>query len=906
MLLRISAALADRYRIEHELGAGGMATVYLAQDLRHDRKVAIKVLRPELAAVIGAERFLSEIRTTANLQHPHILPLFDSGAVDSFLYYVMPFVEGISLRDRLNREKQLPIQDGVRIAVEIASALDYAHRHGVIHRDIKPENILLHDGSALVADFGIALAASKAGTRMTETGMSLGTPQYMSPEQAMGERELDARSDVYALGCVTYEMLTGEPPFSGPTAQAIVAKVMTAEPADAAALRKTIPPHVADAVHTALQKLPADRFASAREFADALGNASTSSVTRSSRVRASSTPHRAMSPTMVAVVAMVALGIGASSMAYFPRRSGSLAAARRLGIQLPPSQGLLASNEPTMAVAPDGSGVLYVGPGVNTRTQFWFRRWDRMQAERINQTVDEGSSSAFSPSGDSIAYLSAPRQLNLLPLIGGLPTTLPASGLLSVTDWSGGLDWGADGWLYVPGLSGLLRIDPRNGTQETVARFDSTRGDAAFLWPQVLPGFKGAIVTVVRRLGASDPARASIGIADFKTGQVRVILQGVRAIYSPTGYLIVVKPNGVLWGVPFDAGSFKVTGTARELGDTVALRRGNANPGTTDIALDRSGTLTYVSGGEGTVRAVWVERTGAWKPFAEGLGGALMDGVGLSPDGRRLVFSMAGNDRLSHLWLQPVEAAPKVRLTFDGNINFRARWRPGTNNISFLSDQDDLGNAGLYLFERDASGQGAIHRLSIGDDRAVGGHAWSPDGRWLVFRTDDQAMGNGDIMAIRPGVDSAARPLVATPAEELAPAISPDGRWLAYSSNESGRREVYVRPFPATDAARFQVSTTGGVTPLWSPDGRELFYIDAEGPQNMVSVPIVSGSAFQTGTPRVLFSTADYYIHPYQAQFDISKDGQRFVMIRRESGINPGIVVVFNFLDDLKRRMAAQ
>src|SRR5690606_37723632 len=234
----LAAALADRYRIERELGHGGMATVYLAGDLKHHRQVAIKVLRPELAAVIGAERFLSEIRTTAALQHPHILPLFDSGVTDrradgpsdrlseSFLYYVMPFVEGESLRDRLAREKQLPVADAVRIASEVASALDYAHRHGVIHRDIKPENILLHDGRALVADFGIALAASKAGgTRMTETGMSLGTPHYMSPEQAMGEREITARSDVYALGCVLYEMLIGEPPFNGPTAQAIVAKV---------------------------------------------------------------------------------------------------------------------------------------------------------------------------------------------------------------------------------------------------------------------------------------------------------------------------------------------------------------------------------------------------------------------------------------------------------------------------------------------------------------------------------------------------------------------------------------------------------------------------------------------------------------------------------------------------------
>jgi len=270
-MTRLSAALADRYRLERELGQGGMATVYLAQDLKHDRKVALKVLKPELAAVIGADRFLREIKTIASLQHPHILGLIDSGEMDGTAYYVMPYVEGESLRDRLSREKQLPIADAIRIATEVASALDYAHRHGVIHRDIKPENILLHDGQALVADFGIALAVSTAGgTRMTETGMSLGTPHYMSPEQAMGEREITARSDVYALGAMTYEMLTGDPPFTGSTAQAIVAKVMTEKPASIRRLRERVPLQVEDAVITALEKLPADRFPTAAAFAEAL------------------------------------------------------------------------------------------------------------------------------------------------------------------------------------------------------------------------------------------------------------------------------------------------------------------------------------------------------------------------------------------------------------------------------------------------------------------------------------------------------------------------------------------------------------------------------------------------------------------------------------------------------------
>jgi serine/threonine-protein kinase len=268
---RLTSALADRYRIERELGQGGMATVYLAEDLRHDRKVALKVLRPELGAILGGERFLQEIKVTASLQHPHILPLFDSGSADGLLFYVMPLVEGETLRERLDREKQLPVSEAVRIASEIAGALDYAHRRGVIHRDIKPENILLHDGRALLADFGIALAVRNAGgARLTETGLSLGTPHYMSPEQATGDRELDARTDVYAVGCVMYEMLTGAPPYTGPTAQAVITKLVTEDAPPVTDHRRAVPAYVADAVHLALEKLPADRFATAAEFVEAL------------------------------------------------------------------------------------------------------------------------------------------------------------------------------------------------------------------------------------------------------------------------------------------------------------------------------------------------------------------------------------------------------------------------------------------------------------------------------------------------------------------------------------------------------------------------------------------------------------------------------------------------------------
>ena len=271
ILTRLAGALADRYRIEREIGAGGMATVYLARDLKHDRDVALKVLRPELAAALGTERFLQEIRISARLDHPHILTLIDSGESDGFVWYALPYVRGESLRTMLTREKQLSVEDAVRIGTQIAGALDYAHRHGVVHRDIKPENILLHEGLAVVADFGIALAASEAGgDRLTLSGLSLGTPQYMSPEQATGTKDIDARSDVYSLGAMVYEALTGEPPHTGPTVQAVIAKLLTERPTRIRVVRDAVPQAIDDAVAKALAKVPSDRFARAGDFAAAL------------------------------------------------------------------------------------------------------------------------------------------------------------------------------------------------------------------------------------------------------------------------------------------------------------------------------------------------------------------------------------------------------------------------------------------------------------------------------------------------------------------------------------------------------------------------------------------------------------------------------------------------------------
>ena len=388
LLVRLQSALADRYCIERELGAGGMATVYLAEDLKHDRKVALKLLKPELAAVLGAERFVREIKTTASLQHPHILPLFDSGSADGFLFYVMPFIDGETLRAKLDRETQLGVDEAVRIAREVLDALHYAHEHGIVHRDVKPENILLHGGHAMVADFGIALAVSAAsGGRMTETGLSLGTPHYMSPEQATADREITARSDVYSLGSVLYEMLTGNPPHVGANAQQIIMKIITTPAEPLTVHRTSVPPNVAAAVATSLERLPADRFESARAFGEALGNpAYTNATFSASGMNAVSDTANAWRFNRLAgaISALTAVAIGTTLWAAL-RPAPQVVSRNRIVLwdnqKIP-----VGTVGRSLAISPDGGTVAFVD-GLGASTQLYVKERDRFDATALAGTT---------------------------------------------------------------------------------------------------------------------------------------------------------------------------------------------------------------------------------------------------------------------------------------------------------------------------------------------------------------------------------------------------------------------------------------------------------------------------------------------------------------------------------------
>ncbi len=847
---RLTAALSDRYRLERELGQGGMATVYLAQDLKHDRQVAIKVLRPELAAVIGADRFLSEIKTTANLQHPHILPLFDSGAADSFLFYVMPFIEGESLRDRLNREKQLPIVDAVRIASEVAGALDYAHRHNVVHRDIKPENILLHDGRALVADFGIALAASRAGgTRMTETGMSLGTPTYMSPEQAMGEREISARSDVYALGCVTYEMLVGEPPFTGPTAQSIVAKVMTAEPTGLIAQRKSVPPQVEAAVFTALEKLPADRFASAAEFAMALVNPTT--ATRRTTVMAAGRPGRRRPGWLpAALVGVVAFGAGGLAAALVLRQPAPRFPPVRLryAMTLPDSGALVDHNGSGLAYAPDGSAFAYT-----SRLGMMLRASDKLDAVPV-PGARRGVSPFFSPDGRWLGYMDGAKVMKV-PLAGGAPVTICDS----CTGYS--FSWGSDDTVRYhtapaanPNSRILMAVSARGGRPYVIAvdsAIDALRG------PILVPATR--IVLVSAFSGSS----SRLAALNLDSHVITVFDQpGFTPQWVAAGFVTLTSADGSLIALPFDAKR------GRPSGAPVTIARDVSQPDgfVSRAAVSASGAILYpLSGGNAPRRLALVGRAGSVTLLPSE--GRVYASPRFSPDGRRLALGITDQTGTRDVWVLDIAQRTWSRLTTSG-INNRPAWTPDGRRLVYSSNDD--------LWWIAADGSGRPESLLVANGNRFAGSV-TPDGRGLVFQ--EQASDRSGIRSMIFDSAPASRLLIPGTFGESAPALSPDGKWLAYQSDETGQMEVYVRPYPGP-GAQVPVSLQGGTEAVWAHSGRELYFRAGD---SLMAATVTLRPAFAVTGRRLLFTGAFATGDSYR-EYDVAPDDQHFVMLSGGAG----------------------
>jgi serine/threonine-protein kinase len=881
---RLRASLSDRYRIERELGQGGMATVYLAEDLKHDRKVAIKVLRPELAAVIGAERFLREIKTIATLQHPHILGLIDSGEVQGTAYYVMPYVEGESLRDRLTREMQLPVTDAVRIAREVASALDYAHRHGVIHRDIKPENIMLHDGQALVADFGIALAASKAGGgRMTETGMSLGTPTYMSPEQALGEREISSRSDVYALGAMTYEMLVGEPPFTGPTAQAIIARVMTEDPRSLTIQRKTIPPGVEAAVLTALQKLPADRFATAAEFATALANPTTTTMAQTSARPVVVSPVRrgwltAGAAALLALIVGLALGRNTAQSG-----NAGLTDVVRVALTFGDSTKLRAIDNIRLAISPGGQRVAFVGTE-GAENSLWVRDFNQPNARLLPGTKG-AFGPFFSPDGESIGFFTAAgggTVMKVISITGGVARTVLQDSLAAF----GGADWGDDGQIYFTNLArGLARVSPAGGVVTRISHPDSTTAVTEHDYPDVLPGSRRALVMLWRGSIGSN----HIGLIDLATGTTTDLTPGSFARYVAPGFLAIGAADGRLLAARFDPRQGRLIGTPVAVLQDVQEETGN---GTVQFAVSETGTIVYQRKLGGTDGMVWMDRSGKRTPVDTTIRGGL-SGVALSPDGSQIAVARieAGE---SQVWVKQLSTGSFSRLSFDVSNADRPVWTPDGRRVAFLATRNNRRTAWV----RRADGSDSAQAASPGDVQ-LDEIGFDPLGRYTVYRSQGGGLGTRRLMFVKNGVDTTTtRVLLQSRYDTFGMALSPDGQWLSYVSNESGNSEVYVRPFPNVDSARFAISVGGGMEAMWRRDGTELFFRNSRG--DMFAVPVTTGPHFQHGVPKLLFSSPGLGLQEYFRSYDVHPDGKRFLMLTSGGVDATELNVIFNWRAELE------
>ena len=898
---RLSAALSGRYTVTREIGAGGMATVYLAHDARHERDVAIKVLHPDLGAALGAERFLAEIKTTAKLQHPHILPLLDSGSADGLLWYAMPYVEGETLHGRLQRETQLPIAEAVRLACEVADALQAAHARGVVHRDIKPENILLQGGPgtphALVADFGIALAVqSSSGPRMTQTGLSLGTPQYMSPEQATGERVVDARSDLYALGAVTYEMLVGEPPFTGPNTQAIVAKLLATAPPSLMAMRNTIPSHVEAAVLTALAKLPADRQASVGEFAAQLSGAVPIAFKHAGQARLNTiaagggTPvdsRRAASMlrrTRVLLGLSVVLALAAGSgVAWLATRPAPIAPVRAFVLTLPDSTPLFdAPVGRRVAISPDGRRVYFVGGSATTFSLF-ARDLADTAVYRVPGT-ERGQSPVLCPGGRWLYFTRSQGQgIYRVPLEGGQATVVVDSATVQ--------DCNAAGELLVTRNRRLFLWRERRALRE-IAAPDSARGDNLIGYASFLPGGTHAVFAVGQD---GRPLDGTLATAPLTGGPIALLsITGMRPKWSH-GQLLFVR-QGELFAVPFDPKRNQVLGEPAPVVRNVATRLTG-----TDYDVSEEGTLVYASGTVGSrYRLARVDHEGREELLDREP--ASYSWPRVSPDGKRIAVEVQASNAVYDVWLFALASRSLERLTSDFSGIRPLGWSADGQRVAYLMIENGgtlQAKATIAWVPWDLSTAPRRIPVHTPNGTQVEDATLSSATDIIVVRTQGYgAPGDLWVAPPLPAGDSVrqTRPFVVTDADDETPRLSPDGRWVAYASNETGQFELYAR---AADGTGGRISLSGGfgAEPVWTPDGRGLYF---RGDDRMHFLALKGGAALEVVRHDTLF--ADPYRRVYlHTSYDVFPDGKSLLMQKPSGTSSRAPIVVLNWLGLLRQ-----
>jgi eukaryotic-like serine/threonine-protein kinase len=872
------------YEVQGTLGAGGMGEVYRARDLRLGREVALKTMPavfaedPERLA-----RFDREAQVLAALNHPNIALLYGIEEVEGARILVLELVPGATLADRLV-SSSLSVAEALSLFRQIAEALEAAHEKGIIHRDLKPANVkITPEGKVKVLDFGLAKAFSAEGsdhnllqsptiTRATFAGVILGTAPYMSPEQARG-KTLDKRTDIWSFGCVFFEALTGRRPFDGETVSDTIAAILALEP-DWSTLPPETPSRVRGLLRRCLQK---DRSRRVRDIGDArmeieeaiadtaTGLLSTAPAWPVKRWRWSS-PQRIWQ-----AMALLAMAGAAAVLGFWrpPPPRTAPAGTTRFSIAVSPPDALAPGNQPSLAFSPDGRRLVFVGQR-GGRRQLFMRELDRLEIAPVPGTFGaEGP--FFSPDGHWLGFFAAGK-LKKLPLLGGTP--------VDVCDASEprGATWAEDGSIVVARdrAQGLSRVAP-DGNVRSISDPKSD-GGKGHRWPERLPGGRALLYTVWA--GGFDDAR--VVVQSLATGERKMLLEGAScARYLTSGHLAFAR-SGTLSVVPFDPHRLELLGPSTPVLEGVSV---NPDTGAAQVAVAATGTLAYVPGKarDDDRSLVFVDRRGSAEPVVDAL--RPYGSLAVSPDGRRIAVALDGNDH--HLWLHDRGRGVLARLTFEQAWDTGPLWTRDGAHVVFTSDRGGRPN----LFWKPADGSRPEERLTRTDHRQFA-DSLTPDGKTLIVADEDPATG-WDLWALPLG-GGEIRPLLRTPADEREAAVSPDGRWLAYHSNESGRFEVYVQPYPGP-GGKWQVSSEGGTFPVWSRNGHELFFRSGD---KMMAAMVRGGVRFEiVEDPKPLFAG------PYVGDFDVTAD-QRFVMVRgREADASPRqLVVVLGWTEELRKR----
>jgi serine/threonine-protein kinase len=828
-----------------------MGEVYRAHDSRLGRDVAVKLIHPHLADADHIDRFRREARVLAALGHPNVASVFELGEADGMAFIVMELVPGETLADRL-ATGPLPMPDVVRVAHQVAAALEAVHEKGIIHRDLKPGNIkLTPDGLVKVLDFGLAKSLTRqddehsevlTASLATRMGVIVGTAAYMSPEQTRGH-EVDRRTDVWSFGCVVYEMLTGRRAFTGSTTADTIAAVIERE-VDWSAIPPDIPPAVARLLRRCLQRDPKQRL---HDIGDArLELEDVTEVPASSGLART----RWRIPAMTAIGLLVAgalIGIAGSLMRGSPAREVGTPA--RFIVSLPPTAQLGGLDFPSVAIAPDGSRFAYVG-NRGGQTQLFVRSMDAVEPVPVAGTAN-ATSPFFSPDGQWIAFFAG-GQLKKVAVAGGAPITLCDAPVGLGGSWSRG-----DMIVFSSATgSGLSQVPASGGTPQRATMLDVTQGEFSHRWPEWLPDGETVLYTVGTSGSWSD---ALIVRQSVTTGRRSILVRGgTNPHYLPTGSLIYAQ-NGRIMSVRFDPSDVTVAGAPVPVLDNVL----QSADGAAQLTVSQSGSAVFVEGGSESTqrRLVSVTRDGAGMPFAAPPGP--YSSPRASPDGRRLL--VIKEDAMPALWLYDVMAGASTQLTFDGSAT-SPLWTRDARQAAFSSTRLGVPN----LFTTDVAQPGTAERLVASPNPQVPG-SWAPDGT-LAYVERSSTTGR-DILLLGSGT-RAPRPLVASSADESSPRFSPDGRWLVYVSNETGRNEVYLRP--GTDAGRPErISLQGGAEPVWAPGGGELFYREGD---RMMAVSIGKDNRNEPA-PRALFE-GDFARGTIDSpNYDVMPDG-RFVMVQ--------------------------